>query len=400
MSSSIISAEIRLNRKEDDYDNNRDQDQDGNNNDPTNEEDAVVHDLEKMVVQEKTLSSSAVSGAGGTHDDDHDDDDDDYDDVNQYLKSVAKQGDSSWDSNGYDDDDHDDDDERNISHGKKSKKGNSGDSEEKRSQFRQSLVDSQMMSYKEKSSYDMTEDVYSFIIVAPIFSWSFLFASYVIIVKYIVYLCLLHGIELDQFDNAAKPATAVKFFLIPVAIAMQDDLMTVYSGIANCKYDKDVLYISQHATYCKFILSYVLRFFDGGLSLLVNFLVMLQTDDVLGVFLNFAALHFLQDIDDVFYKLVEKGFFGDSMEHMSTVCKQVSWPRRRGTNKSSILLTELDSIFFGITLFILLTCYVYVTILVKQGDLNFSNTDNDSPSPSWSPTMMNETKTAAPSMNF
>ena len=70
--------------------------------------------------------------------------------------------------------------------------------------------------------------------------------------------------------------------------------MAVYSGISNVKYDPKALEISKYATYWKFNLSYFLRFADGVLSLSVNFGVMLETDDVLGVFLNFAALHFLQ----------------------------------------------------------------------------------------------------------
>jgi len=157
----------------------------------------------------------------------------------------------------------------------------------------------------------------------------------------------------------------VKFFLIPVAIAMQSDLMEVYAGISNVKYDKSVMEISNYATFWKFNLSYLLRFFDGILSLSVNFGVMLETNDVLGVFLNFAALHFLQDIDNVFYVLVEKGFFGDSMEHMSHVCKQIQWPRRRGTNKLSVILTELDSICFGITLVVCLALFFTVVIKVE-----------------------------------
>ena len=164
----------------------------------------------------------------------------------------------------------------------------------KKEQFRQSLVTSQMLSHKQHGSYDMAEDVYAFIVAAPIFSWSFLFASYVIATKYIVYATLLNGIYFKDLGGADPAATAVKFFLIPVAIAMQSDLMAVYEYLANVRYDKEVLSISSHATFTKFVLAYILRLADGVLSLSVNFGVMLVTDEVLGVFLNFAALHFLQ----------------------------------------------------------------------------------------------------------
>merc|ERR1719464_1771962 len=99
---------------------------------------------------------------------------------------------------------------------------------------------------------------------------------------------------------------------------MQSDLMSVYEKIAQIQYDPAALKVSKYATKRKFILSYILRFIDGTLSLTVNFFTMLSTDDVLGVFLNFAALHFLQDIDDIFYNLAEKGFFGDTLEYMVT----------------------------------------------------------------------------------
>mmetsp|Transcript_22432 Transcript_22432/g.52945 ORF Transcript_22432/g.52945 Transcript_22432/m.52945 type:complete len:115 (-) Transcript_22432:1737-2081(-) len=102
-------------------------------------------------------------------------------------------------------------------------------------------------------------------------------------------------------------------------------------------------------------------------SLAINFIVMMQADKVLSVFLNFAALHFLQDIDDVFYALIEKGFFGDDMEEMSILCRQITFPRRRGSNKCSVFLTNLDTIFFGITVFSLYILYIYLGLY--KGDV-------------------------------
>ena len=206
------------------------------------------------------------------------DDDNDNDDVCAYMTAVAKRG---GQQQGQDQDQ--DNNNNNNDYGQR-----------QREQFRQSLVTSQMLSHKQHGSYDMAEDVYAFIVAAPIFSWSFLFASYVIATKYIVYATLLNGIYFKDLGGADPAATAVKFFLIPVAIAMQSDLMAVYEYLANVRYDKEVLTISSHATFTKFVLAYILRLADGLLSLSVNFGVMLVTDEVLGVFLNFAALHFLQ----------------------------------------------------------------------------------------------------------
>ena len=187
----------------------------------------------------------------------------------------------------------------------------------------------QLDSYRERDRLPLSEDVYAFIVACPVWSAPFWFATYFIIVKYIIYGILLSDISNDdEYINGEPLVQVVKFFLIPVAVTMQDDLMTVYANVANKKYDAAVMRPSKHATQTKVIVANVARLFDGLLSLGVNFGVMLMTNTILNVFLNFAALHFLQYIDNIFYELVEKGFFGDRMEYATTLCKKISFPRR------------------------------------------------------------------------
>ena len=114
-----------------------------------------------------------------------------------------------------------------------------------------------------------------------------------------------------------------------------------------------------------FLLSYFLRFIDGLASLAVNFCVMLQTQDVLGVLLNFAALHFLQDIDDIFYVLVEQGFFGEGMEEMTAICKKITWPRRHHNDKSRVssIVMQLDTVLFFLTFTAMFAAFLATTIL-------------------------------------
>ncbi len=248
--------------------------------------------------------------------------------------------------------------------------------------MRRKYMNSEMLSYKQQGSYELPEDVYSFITVAPVCSAPFLFAVAVIGTKYIVYATLLSGLKFSEFsikidydgpviDGLSTDeiiAIAVKFLLVPVTVAMQEDLMAVYAGVANTKYDPKVKEISEAATRHKWALAYLLQLIDGLLSLTVNFLKMFNTPNILDVFLNFAALHFLQDIDDVFYALVEKGFFGDDMEHMANVCKQISWPRRTGTTEFGHFLASLDSTLFSLTFLICVALYILITYILIKSD--------------------------------
>jgi len=174
-----------------------------------------------------------------------------------------------------------------------------------------------------------------------------------------------------------KRVTMIKFFLIPIAVSMQADLMAVYEKIANIRYDPGVLTISKTATRFKFNFSYALRFIDGALSLTANFLTMLSTNTTLGVFLNFAALHFLQDIDDVIYNLVAKGFYGDSIEHMSVTCRKISWPRRVGDDNTKFLgclrVSHLDTILYFITYLVCLSFYIVHTIEMHAANIDFDH---------------------------
>jgi len=225
---------------------------------------------------------------------------------------------------------------------------------------KQTSIHSMMRSKKESDSYDLAEDVYAFMFVCPVFSTPFLFSLYVYATKIIIYSILVGDINYEDVTGGSKSATAAKFFLIPVALSMQGDLMHFLFSLANTSYSPEVLKVSTSATKSKLLFSFLLRFIDGAFSLVVNFYLMLTTETTLSVFTNFAALYFLQDIDDVFYGLVEKGFFGDGMEHWSTVCKSVTLPRRTSADNQgcgSIRISHLDSLSFLVIFIVLLVVY-------------------------------------------
>jgi len=200
----------------------------------------------------------------------------------------------------------------------------------------------------ERERLYLSEDVYAFVFACPICSAPFWFAMYFIVTKYTIFWCmLLNSLTRDGEYRGPSQWTvqAVKFLLIPVAIAMQEDLMTAYYNCANKIYDRTVTKGStqfRHATFKKWVLSNFLRCLDGLLSLAVCFSIMLITNTVLGVFLNFAALHFLQGIDDIFYELSQRGFFFDAMEDATQLCKQITFSRRYTMHVRSETATDCD----------------------------------------------------------
>jgi hypothetical protein len=82
--------------------------------------------------------------------------------------------------------------------------------------------------------------------------------------------------------------------MLPVAVAMQEDLIATYYLLANIKYCATVRVISPDARKWKYHIANIARGVDGLYGLLVNFVVLLSADEILPMFLNFAALQFLQ----------------------------------------------------------------------------------------------------------
>ena len=95
----------------------------------------------------------------------------------------------------------------------------------------------------EDERFDLGEDVYSLIFVSPICSASFWFSMYMIILKMLLFTFLaldLHDRSNGRFDQKNFLIRCTQFFLLPVAVALQEDLIHVYTRIANIRYDPEI----------------------------------------------------------------------------------------------------------------------------------------------------------------
>jgi hypothetical protein len=63
----------------------------------------------------------------------------------------------------------------------------------------------------------------------------------------------------------------------------------------------------------------------GALMIIDLFLLMMTSWNVLGMCLNFAALHFVQDIDDVCFVVASMGLLGQTIQR-EVHCKSIQSP--------------------------------------------------------------------------
>ena len=81
----------------------------------------------------------------------------------------------------------------------------------------------------------------------------------------------------------------------------------------------------------------------------------------MSLFLNFAALGFLQSIDDVAFHLAANGYLGDKLEDICTLVKNSSLPRRVGDTFTN----ALDTVLFLTTYAVMLAIFAYVIFYEK-----------------------------------
>ena len=204
--------------------------------------------------------------------------------------------------------------------------------------------------------FELGESVYGLMFIAPYSSWHFAYAIVVYLLKMALFYFLGNQVLSrckDDMESCIskqdeKEVYWARFCLTPVALAIQEDLIYVYTHLYKIKYDKTLVEHEQTkaATLFKFFLSFFLRFTDGFVSLLINFALLLTTSDILAMFLNFAALEFLQGVDDLAFELGAFGYLGDKMDERCAVVKRTVLLKRTSHKWSD----SLDTVLFLSTL--------------------------------------------------
>lgn len=204
----------------------------------------------------------------------------------------------------------------------------------------------------------LPEDVYTLGFCNEIGGEAFYYALYVYLLKICFFTFLvLEGVTTLRDTPKLVPSEnamllAAQFLMLPVAVTIQSDLISTIFIVANLKYSKEITKEFPFATKWKFYASNFCRGLDGFFSLAVNFVVLLTAADILAVFLNFAALQFLQTIDDMALELAVSGYLTDTLEEKANKAKEIELPRNH-----SKFLRSLDTVLFVITIVCLIIAW-------------------------------------------
>jgi len=164
-------------------------------------------------------------------------------------------------------------------------------------------------------AFYIEEDVFSIFFVSPVFSIAFWYALGIFALQMtILILAAINLLEGSTPNNPISvPAHTSGVVIFAEIIAIFTSVLTATDIFAffdalNVEYDECVLETFPAASRSKWHLGNVLRLVEGVMGIFVAFLFICQADDVLQLFLDFAAVQFVSEMDNIGFYVIDRGY--------------------------------------------------------------------------------------------
>lgn len=215
----------------------------------------------------------------------------------------------------------------------------------------------ELLGLKDDEVAEIEDDVYNMFFLSNNCSSAFWFPLIVFLLK----ISLIIIVAIDLYTNQGFPDSSdvsgvvkvTQFLLLPVNVSVQEELITTFFLYANLKWSERILELNPGATKAKYHFANFMRALDGMSFLFINTSLLLQATTVIGAFLNFAALGFLSQIDNVALHLARDGYLTENLEEVAKDVLLMTLPKNH--NES---LQVLDSILLAVVYVVCLVAWI------------------------------------------
>ena len=146
-------------------------------------------------------------------------------------------------------------------------------------------------------------------------------------------------------DLTITLAQGVTIFMV---LAYMSDLIEALLKLHDGYYP-EILEKYPGATFPTWLVSCLCQATAGLLLLTTIFVLTMQVDSVLSMMLNFAALHFMADIDDIGFSIAQIGFITDELQQevVSVLDFQVPKRKRNSIYRRVVYFLAMIGLFIG-----------------------------------------------------
>ncbi len=201
---------------------------------------------------------------------------------------------------------------------------------------RQSLCTQQSPSApSDRDDIFLPQDTFSFLIYSHVWSGIFLLGTSVFLFQIAIYFVLACDIinVRNPYNVLKLPANVETLVRTAealagvVAVITQDDTRKAVNLLRE-GFNQDLQDAFPGITKTKWGLSIFLRFFEGAFGMFLTFLLIMQSTTVVDLLLNFTAMEFVSQLDDVVFVLTKEGFFGRYLKKEAKKVMNTSYPSR------------------------------------------------------------------------
>mmetsp|Transcript_54379 Transcript_54379/g.80914 ORF Transcript_54379/g.80914 Transcript_54379/m.80914 type:complete len:680 (-) Transcript_54379:324-2363(-) len=179
-------------------------------------------------------------------------------------------------------------------------------------------------------------DIFSLFFVSPVFSAGFVYSMSCFALQIGIHFLVLYNLLRDAPEGnplkvplrVEQDVAAAQILALLVSLVTQEDVITTLDMIP-VGYNNDVLKTSGSATRVKWGISDLMRLFEGILSIMVSFIFIIQSTEVLDLFLNFAAVQFISMLDNIGFQLAHNGYITNGLVTLAKRTKTIRFPRKK-----------------------------------------------------------------------
>ena len=226
----------------------------------------------------------------------------------------------------------------------------------------------------------LSSDSFSLMKVAPFASWSWCFSLAVTVVQLVLLImifsqqCSFSVVDSDNSDfhipfKSDWYMIMAQVMAIIVTVAVSRDLFIPIKELSNLWISNKIQwsrvvgisidYADRTTWINQILIPNLLQLVIGALALLVSFVIIIQSDNVIELFAEFAAMSIIGEIDNVAFWFAESGFVGDDVRQDAKQVKQVQF--EDSTKKTRFFgFMQLRSTLFLALLIVTITAFTVV----------------------------------------
>ena len=203
------------------------------------------------------------------------------------------------------------------------------DTDSKAEKFEDDLVDDDDETEVELAMIGLDEDTFSLMMTNPVMSRDWILALQAVSFQWVLLSLIFINLVAEQTSTLNIPysvpiaVTAGQFLGIFICVGVQTDVLSSIRLVAAMWAEEDWAEVvgiedpqsaGKMTFFIRILLPNLMKFISGCLVLAVNFVTIVQSDNIVDLMKDVAALLIISEITEIFFKLAEFGFLGQKLE--------------------------------------------------------------------------------------